>query len=645
MPKKPLLQVPVISLAHYLILVIVIIIIFLSLFLSILSYSHAEKELMFRNRYLEEYTELNAVEAMKLVDRGLVLYDDSLNQQMKTAFFDFLAEYGRSGGDPARIDLDRARGKINATIEGKVDLYVINESGVIIRSTVPEVLYLDFERNFPNYNQKLQQIRKGDSFSADRVVRSVTSTAEGKVTGDLRKFAFMPTTDHRYLLETGLNLDLFDKSRGHLTYNDAADNLILVNPNLVRIRIFDSNKNIIKNGVPDPSFTPDPSLSAILDEVFSRKITREVADLDAKNITRYLLVELNDPGTASDMNLVLEMTYTLKLRNMELFGVLLYHVVLCFFAIMLGVILAVGASRLITRPIEEIIEDVDCIAQGDLDHRIRTMKAVELIRLENSISLMIGKIRQYSKELERKRVELQIAAHIQKTFLPRSLPSLPGFDIAALSIPAREVGGDFYDTIPIGGSGTGIVIADVSGKGVPAALFMALTRTVLRSRASAGQAAEEVIREANRRIAEDAAESGMFVTAFYGLLDVQERTLSYVNAGHNPPVLVNSLDNQVKTLPATGIALGILEEQEYTDTRIPLERGDVLVLYTDGVTEAINEAGEQFGEERLIEVIRQNAGRSAREIIAAITERVVPFCGSMPQYDDVTILVLRVLTL
>src|SRR5690606_1155861 len=98
----------------------------------------------------EEYTELNAVEAMKLVDRGLVLYDDSLNQQMKTAFFDFLAEYGRSGGDPARIDLDRARGKINATIEGKVDLYVINESGVIIRSTVPEVLYLDFERNFPN---------------------------------------------------------------------------------------------------------------------------------------------------------------------------------------------------------------------------------------------------------------------------------------------------------------------------------------------------------------------------------------------------------------------------------------------------------------------------------------------------------------
>ncbi|MGB7001764.1 MAG: SpoIIE family protein phosphatase [Halobacteriota archaeon] len=246
----------------------------------------------------------------------------------------------------------------------------------------------------------------------------------------------------------------------------------------------------------------------------------------------------------------------------------------------------------------------------------------------------------YSAELERKRYELKTAHDIQQSFLPDAIPDLPGFELAAQNIPAKEVGGDFYDFIPISEGKIGLTIADVSGKGVPAALFMALSRTIVRAKATRSSGVSEVIRDANSLITAD-AKSGMFVTLFYAVLDLSERTLTYVRAGHNPPVIFKAKTRTLMRLDAKGIALGAIADIELEERKIILDGGDTVVFYTDGVTEAINEGMEQFGEERLITTIKVNHELSANDMIEKIKVEVLAFCGDEPQFDDITLMVLK----
>ncbi|MCQ8894272.1 MAG: SpoIIE family protein phosphatase [Methanolinea sp.] len=247
----------------------------------------------------------------------------------------------------------------------------------------------------------------------------------------------------------------------------------------------------------------------------------------------------------------------------------------------------------------------------------------------------------FHDELERKNAELAVARQIQESFLPESIPRIGGFDLAARSIPAKEVGGDFYDVIVRGpGEPFGIIIADVSGKGVPAALFMALSRTVTRANAMWHRAPLPCIRDANRMISAD-ARYGMFVTLCYGVVDPGSRAVEYVNAGHNPPLLARA-DGTLSDLGTTGPALGVIGEAEYTDARESLSPGDVLIFYTDGVTEAVNTKDEEFGVGRLADVVVSSRERTARDILDAITESVALHTRGMPQFDDITLLVLKV---
>jgi sigma-B regulation protein RsbU (phosphoserine phosphatase) len=246
----------------------------------------------------------------------------------------------------------------------------------------------------------------------------------------------------------------------------------------------------------------------------------------------------------------------------------------------------------------------------------------------------------YFAELERKRYELKMAHDIQQSFLPDAIPDLPGFDLAAQNIPAKEVGGDFYDFIHISAGKIGLTIADVSGKGVPAALFMALSRTIVRAKATRSSGVREIIRDANSLIMAD-AKSGMFVTLFYAVLDVSARTLTYVCAGHNPPVIFKAKTGTLMRLNAKGIALGAIENIELEERKIILDGGDIVVFYTDGVTEAINKNEVQFGEERLITTIKANHELSANDMIEKIKAEVLAFCGDEPQFDDITLMALK----
>jgi phosphoserine phosphatase RsbU/P len=249
------------------------------------------------------------------------------------------------------------------------------------------------------------------------------------------------------------------------------------------------------------------------------------------------------------------------------------------------------------------------------------------------------------REMERKNTELAIAAEIQRSFLPDTITQIERFDIAAKSVMAKEVGGDFFDVIPfevihMGKDRLGILIADVSGKGIPAALFMALSRIVVRVNANLHPDPAEVIRNANAVIAAD-SKAGMFVTLFYGVLDAQNRSIAYVNAGHNPPLLCRGIDGTISEIPATGMAVGALEDAEYASGTVAFEPGDVMVLYTDGITEAENASQEMFGEERLHETILKSRALPAAAIVDAILESVQAFTGATPQSDDITLMVVR----
>jgi sigma-B regulation protein RsbU (phosphoserine phosphatase) len=246
----------------------------------------------------------------------------------------------------------------------------------------------------------------------------------------------------------------------------------------------------------------------------------------------------------------------------------------------------------------------------------------------------------YRRELERREYEMETARRIQRSFLPESPPQVAGFELAALSLPAWEVGGDFYDFISISQDKWGLVIADVSGKGVPAALFMALSRTLVRAHAVGNPTASEAIKRANSLIAQD-AKSGMFVTLFYAVLDSKRRSLNYVNAGHNPPLLLKGSAGGVILLEAKGIALGVMDDIDLEEGDLELASNDTVILYTDGVTEAINEKEEQFGRERLMQVIAQSADLPARDLIDKIKEEVTAFAKGQPQFDDFTLVVLK----
>jgi len=209
-----------------------------------------------------------------------------------------------------------------------------------------------------------------------------------------------------------------------------------------------------------------------------------------------------------------------------------------------------------------------------------------------------------------------------------------------LNLPARQVGGDFYDFIPVSSDKWGIVIADVSGKGVPAALFMALSKTLVRANVSDNITAAQAIEKANYTISQE-AKMGMFVTLFYAVLAPEKKRLQYVNAGHNPPFVIKRSSGDVTLLKASGIAMGVMDDAVLEEKEIILDPNDVVVFYTDGITEAVNAKNEQFGEKRLIETITRNTDLPVNDLITRVKDEVFTFAQGQPQFDDFTLVLLK----
>jgi sigma-B regulation protein RsbU (phosphoserine phosphatase) len=240
--------------------------------------------------------------------------------------------------------------------------------------------------------------------------------------------------------------------------------------------------------------------------------------------------------------------------------------------------------------------------------------------------------------------ELELAGAVQRSLLPQQAPIFPHLDIAAFSRPAQIVGGDYFDFFPFAGGQQGLVISDVAGHGMSSSLIMASLQTMLRTLTQEHRSPAELVARVNRLCIHN-IQFTTFVTLFLAAFDPDERRLTYCNAGHNPPILFHRGDGaggRVDWLAPTGAAVGLIEDPSYRDESLSLGSGDLLVLYTDGVTEATDPLGEFFGPERLTSLVAENTSLSAHDLVHAIRDGLQDFAQGAAQADDVTIVVLRV---
>lgn len=300
-------------------------------------------------------------------------------------------------------------------------------------------------------------------------------------------------------------------------------------------------------------------------------------------------------------------------------------------------------------PIRKLAAEISSISAGQARELRLTTRNSEISRIGEAFNKIIGSLRDTQGQLTdqtRLRRELQLAQEIQNALLPKSVPKLEGFDIDAAYRAALEVGGDYYDFFEVDESAIGIVVADVSGKGIGSSMVMTMIRTSMRLEARGNKRASDVLNKVNRAAMGD-VKKGMYVTMFYVILDSKKRQVSYSSAGHNPMFLYRRGTKSVSFLNPGGIAVGIDlgDPNEFktriTSEKLKLKKGDLLFIYTDGITEAMNEKREQYGEQRLIDFIYKYNHLTASEFKSKLNDEVGAFTKGYPQSDDITFVVVK----
>ncbi len=309
---------------------------------------------------------------------------------------------------------------------------------------------------------------------------------------------------------------------------------------------------------------------------------------------------------------------------------------------------AFGAASVMAAPLSYAKQDLGvlAVANGPLAAPFSQGDFVVFKSIAEQSAFALYNAIIYSMANEKKRLDhdLEIARDIQRILLPAEAPAINGFQIGGLNVPARQVSGDYFDYIQVDEERLGVAIADVSGKGVPASLIMAICRSVLRAEAARNPSPADVLRKVNRQLYPDIKED-MFISMAYLILDHQRDGVTLARAGHDAPLLYKRASQSVTPLKSPGMVVGIdsgnVFDRLTTDFAVPLERDDCLVLYTDGVTEALNSAGDEFGLDRMIQSVRASASDGAQTIVKRIIEDVRNFTGSFPQNDDITLIAIR----
>lgn len=270
------------------------------------------------------------------------------------------------------------------------------------------------------------------------------------------------------------------------------------------------------------------------------------------------------------------------------------------------------------------------------------LKLLSAIASQAAISIYNSQLVEELKESERVKRDMEVAERIQMSLLPGEPPCFGGVELAGRCVPAKNIGGDYYDFFAISGDELCMVIADVSGHSIGPALVMAATRSVLRSVVLQNSDPSAVLSRTSTIIYDDLTGAGLFISMFYVRYNRKTGVLTYANGGHNLPLVYRPEDGECITLDAEGMLLGVLDDIDFDQGSVKLGKGDILVLYTDGITEAANSAAEQFGEERLFRIVQQNSDMTAQGLLDEVYRQVYQHSGDVAQYDDITMVVMKV---
>ena len=301
-------------------------------------------------------------------------------------------------------------------------------------------------------------------------------------------------------------------------------------------------------------------------------------------------------------------------------------------------------KKLVVKDVQQVNESLEKITSGKLDTIVDARDSDEFSMLSDRINSTVARLRDLiGEEALRFEKELEFAKSIQSSSLPSVFPPFPDhkeIDLHAFMDTAKEVGGDFYDYYFVGANKLAFLIADVSGKGVPAALFMMRAKTLIKSLAESGLSAGEVVRLANNNLCQN-NEAGMFVTSWFGILNLETGDISFANAGHNPPLIRRDGGGFEYLRARAGLVLAGMEGVPYKEQSVKLNPGDQIFLYTDGVTEATNANNELYGEDRLLDTMNRCSSLSSKDLIGGVMEDLGRFVKEAPQFDDITMLSLR----
>jgi sigma-B regulation protein RsbU (phosphoserine phosphatase) len=329
-------------------------------------------------------------------------------------------------------------------------------------------------------------------------------------------------------------------------------------------------------------------------------------------------------------------------------------VLVVVFLLVLGGVTVVSrrVAEKITAPILELESGAEIIGNGNLEHRLQLQSGDEIQQLAETFNRMAADLSHYIHDLtvttaakERIQSELKLATDIQASLLPRIFPPFPDrseFDLFALMEPAKEVGGDFYDFFFLDDRRICLIIGDVSDKGVPAALYMMVAKTLLKSEALRDANPAQILERTNSILALD-NETSMFVTVFCAILDTATGQLDCANAGHLPPLIQKADGSTTYRSFSPGFVLGPMPDISYRTEQIMLQPGELFLLYTDGVNEAVNPALEEYGDKRLLDCVNAHPAATPEQIIHAIRSEVLGFANGAPQSDDITMLAIRYL--
>ena len=508
------------------------------------------------------------------------------------------------------------------------EINVVNRDGIIINSTHSE--YLDFDMKGTNQSNEFMILTKGEVTSYVQDFRPM-----GDDSNIMRKYAGVSLDDGGFL-QVGYNSDQFHDMLDEFVI-DVTKNRHVGTDGFVAV--CDENMNLViddkYSGMHISSIGIEPTDELARGETASYLYYADIIDgINNKGI-RHMYVFTFVEGYC--IIAAMPESEAVFMRDASLYTSVFMQVII--FAV-LFVFIYFLIKRVIINNLRKINNTLGQITNGNLNLTVDVRSNEEFASLSDDINSTVSTLKRYIAEAAaRIDKELEYAKQIQLSVLPMNYPNNENYAINAQMIAAKEVGGDFYDFYELGDNTVAFLVADVSGKGIPAAMFMMTAKTIIKDLAERGIPVNEILTLANEKLCEN-NESGMFVTAWMGILDINSGKLQYSNAGHNPPVIKRANGTIEYLKSRAGFVLAGMEGVRYRVNELTLERGDRIFLYTDGVTEATDSNNQLYGEDRLLKFMTDNVGLDGTALLPSLKFDIDEFVGDAPQFDDITMLVL-----